>query len=77
MRNIFEKEVNGMVYTCYRIPMMGEIVYNISYIQNGSSEVFIMRKNGKRWKIKEKGLDGFVYSSEPALEDAINENEHS
>jgi len=77
MRNIFEKDINGIKYTFYRIPMTGEIVYNISYVQEGKSEVFIMRRVEGRWNVKEPHLDEFVYNSQPSLEDAIIENETS
>jgi hypothetical protein len=76
MRKVFDQVVNGTNYTFYRTPLFGEIVYNVSILQQGISTVFIMRKKGDHWVIvKQEALPDFVYAAEPSLDDILDDNE--
>jgi hypothetical protein len=77
MKKVFDSVINGVNYTFYRTPLFGEIVYNVSILQEMNSTVFIMRKKKEGWKIvPQTDLPDFVYRSEPSIGDTIAENEN-
>ncbi len=76
MQKVFDKKINGVNYTFYRSPLFGEIVYNVSILQEGKSTVFIMRNKRNGWKIvRQDDLPEFVYASEHGLGDTLSDNE--
>ena len=78
MQKVFDKKINNVNYTFYRSPLFGEVVYNISILQQGISTVFIMRKKNGEWVIvRQDDLPEFVYKSEPSLSDTLVENENA
>ena len=75
MSEAFEKNVNGLKYTFNQAFCGPELIYRISFDNDGRRETFEMKKNAEKiWNIEAKKLPPYVYDAAPKLNDAIKNN---